>query len=289
MTDYDSIISDIKIELADIQEGRLSGWTCGFEGIDELAGRLEPGSMTTIGGYSGTGKSYFANNMIDGMLREWRNNSVKGLKPPKIALFSTELSQKQYVLRHILMRVGIYKNQYQREPKRYKKLVDDAIMEYYEERKLNPESLNIYGNIYNFEQIEEILKASKANVIIVDYVQALGIKGRYEAKDAMPLLAISFSGLAQKYQSAVVLVSQINNYIVAGGSDPNSNQLAPFNFGKQMNEASTTSLYLVREKEEGVMKKELNVIIMKARNGELGRKIYQIAPGYKLLPIRYAD
>lgn len=285
---YQDLFLEVTQDLEDIKAGKLKGWTCGFSNIDGRTGRLEQGQLITIGGFTGTGKSYFVLNMIEGMLAEWSTTTKKGYKPPRISVFSTELSEKQYLWRHIFMRAGIYPTQYQNQPETFYPTIQRYFEEYQEERYLNPDSLNIYGNIYDFKQIEDALNAQEnpSNIIVVDYVQDLAINGLGNPKDSMPLLARGFLKMAQQRGIAVILVSQVNNYAMSSGADPETNQLSPFTFGKEMVQAATTAIYLTREKKEGKLSMELTALITKARNGQLGKALFEINHGYKLKPLQ---
>ena len=283
--DYTTQINNLQHRIYWIIDGKLDGWTSGFSKLDDSVGRILPGQLWAIGGYNGTGKSYFILNMIEGMLTEWEKlKNDKDYQPPKVAVFSTELSTEDYILRHVLMRMQIYMSHVQNYRMTVGQEVIDELTRYNEERILNPDSLKIYGNISSFSQIEKEVKRIKdtVNIIFVDYVQELSVNDKYDEKETMPILARKFKTLAMENNLAIVLVSQLNIYAMGKDYHVTSAQVPAFSNGKQLNSTASVSLILNRVKEEGILQKELNVHIMKARSGVLGVLPFEILDGYNL-------
>jgi replicative DNA helicase len=238
-----------------------------------------------------TGKSAFILNMIDNILSECRDMEDDRFEEPRIAIFSTELTGKAYILRHLLLRMGVYQLQLEQSPQVYADKLRKEMEKWEEERTLNPDSLRIFGNISSYEDIVARLKKMKEmelpmpNLIFIDYVQELSANKMYDAKDTMPFLAKAFKEMAVKDQCAIVAVSQINNYGMQSSNNPGKTQLMPFSFGKEMSNASHTAILLRREKEEGELNKTLQVHIVKAREGMTGQVELDISDGYKLYEI----
>ena len=80
---------EIQSKIDDALLRKRKGWTFGFDKLDDLAGRMEKGQVITLGGMTGTGKSYFVLNMIDGIRNEWVENTDEEFEPPKICLLYT--------------------------------------------------------------------------------------------------------------------------------------------------------------------------------------------------------
>lgn len=285
MTDYTEIVGNLKDRLARAKEGRIYGYTTGFYELDYHVGRIQPGQLWVVGGYNGTGKSYFILNMIKGILKEWEELGEKYI-PPRVTLFSTELSAEDYVYRYVLMSMGLYGREVDSEPERYADEVQEKISDFGNLMLLNPNCFNIYGGVSSYEEIEDHLledsSENQTNLVFVDYVQELSVDGKYDEKDTMPILTSKFKTLAHTHNVGVVLVSQMNIYSMGKDFQLEKSQVPGFSFGKQLNSAAHASLVLQRHKNDGELSKELDVHIMKARSGILGAIKFYILPGYNL-------
>ena len=220
-------------------------------------------------------------------MREWSLKAKDSTyNPPKVAIFSTELSIEDYVYRHVLMRAGLYEKGLSNNIKKAGDRILKALDDYRDERNANPTSLQIFGNVIRFEQVGKFLKdceeKKRPNIVFVDYIQELSIADKYDEKETMPMLASKFKELAGKYGVAIVLVSQMNIYAVGRDYDSDQAQSPGYSYGKQLNSTAHTSIVLRREKVDGKLSSELIIQVMKARNGTLGNAKRIILPGYQL-------
>ncbi len=276
MTDYTKIIKTILRDFHDLAEGKVKGYTSGLEEVDKMVGRMDKGQLWTIGGYTGTGKSFFIFNMIEGMLE--KENA------PKVIVFSTELDNIQYVKRHLFMRAGLWKVEFDSSPKSHIKEMEKISQSYLEERIFSPESLNIEGDIFSLEQIDESLREfdeeTSPVVVFIDYVQELSVNGKYDEKDTMPEIALRLKNMAKQHNCIIIAISQVNQGDAK--TDMSSTQRMPFSYGKQLNQASHVQIVLNRKREGGELLKVLEVTILKARDGLTGTLNYEILKGYNL-------
>jgi replicative DNA helicase len=272
--EYTSILeTEVADYIKDVQSGVKHGLATGFEDLDRNVGRPDSGHLWVIGGYAGVGKSYFILNLV--------NNMRKLNKGIRVAIFTTELTPKGYALRHILMEAGVYRLQYEDQPQQYKADVDKAFIEYIQHQKT-------YGDIYiqsvkTGEEIEKAIKLIKPDIVFVDYVQQLTYQKFRTNEDSMPSLAMMFQNLPKTYKIPVIVASQLNNYAV--NSDADKETLAPFQNGRDLNQAAQVSIVLKREKEESILMPILEVRVIKARDGETCKLLCEIEKGYKLRKI----
>lgn len=283
---YSDLVETFTNKLDRIEVGEEFGWTTGIPKLDGFVGRIDIGQVWAIGGFTGTGKSYFILNMIEGILQEWRSNKKGKYVAPKIAVYSTELNADQYFQRHVCMRCGIYFNQYKQDPKKYKLLLQEEADNYLLERKMHPESLQIIGDLNDLNDLKLDKLEYKPNIVFIDYIQELSFKNLVDVKDSMPVIVKTLKKLATTEQVAIIAVSQINNSAIQGHSNPRKQQMNPFSWGKELMQAAHAAVYLEREMlEEGVSSKELIVSILKARDGDKGWFNMMVNPGFKLLQI----
>lgn len=251
------------------REGNL-GWTTGFPHLDKATGKLRKGQLWVIGGYTGAGKSYVVLNMIEGMLRS--------KNPPRIGICSTELGEADYAYRHCCLRVGCYPLDMEQHPDKWSDNVRAEAIKY-----AGIPNLYIKGNVYDFKDIQKAIVKKRCDVVFVDYVQDLVVKGKYDTKEIMPIIAKEMKRLAMENDCCIVLVSQINNSAVRG--EGKSVGLLPFSYGKEMNQAAHVAVLLEREFDiDGNIKKTLIIKIVKARDGYCANAKYTIEPGYNLMP-----
>lgn len=256
--------------------GKVVGFSTGHTMIDNTAGRLKEGEIMVVGGYTGTGKSYYLLHLVDNLIKENKN---------KLAVFSTELKAENYILRHACMSMGIWTLDVQKHPQMH----FDGLWEHLNSfsAKIAPQ-LDIFGAVSSYEEIERQVKGNNYDIVMIDYIQDLSIRKYYEEKDAMPLLARELDKLALETNTAIIVASQLNNE--AGRQfKQESQRLAPLSFGKQLSQKATTILTLNREKISGKLSDVLEIHITKARNGMLGVTGMYIDKGYQLRAMNTND
>lgn len=281
----DSLEKNGKDYVNKLISGEVFGFSTGFEILDNSIGRIEPGTLTILGGYTGTGKSFFVANMINGTLND-------EYKIPNIVVFSSELSEFDYVRRFVLMKTGIYKIQLQTKndfQQDYIRKFKEAYESFIEDMRLNPYQLQIV-KIKKFNDIENYLEncEKKPDLIYIDWLQQLSIvtddkKTLYDEKDTMPIISDRIDSIRLKYNLAIVAVSQINNYM--SNTDFNSNQLNPFSYGKQIAQIADNSLVITRERFNGQRSPVMTSNILKGRDGSGEPVNFNISNGFNLRAI----
>lgn len=284
-SNYSKLSGAIKQDFFDLNTGRLLGYTTGSDVLDRNVGRLKKQQIWTIGGYNGTGKSFYVLNWIDAIFNEYVANK-KRMAMPKIGVFSTELDAKYYMQRHVMMRAGMWSIVFENEPTKYYKRVTDALQEYTEERLCNVGSLNIFGGIANVEEIEKIVGGTEwvPDVIFIDHVQDLTVTHNdrifVNEADCMAIIPERLQRIAIDKNIAVVAISQVNNYSVKENSS--TSRLAPFSNGKILNNKSHCQFLLERERVGDKLSQYLEISVIKNRSGNYGNAVARIDPGFKL-------
>lgn len=286
----DQKIDSLKEQARKIYEGQVGGFTSGSVLVDKITGRLQLGQIWTIGGYTGTGKSYYVVHLIRQLFTEWTNLfDNEGYVPPKIAVFSTELSTEEYINRYTLSNLGVYLNQYIENPQKYYDRFIKELNAFQDITTLNPSFLNIYGNVFNIAQIETVVNNPKLrpNLIIIDYVQGMSIthNGKlYSSEvDAMSLIPKKILELANKHNIAFVVVSQMNESVSENDNVSfESVRRSGLSYGKTLAHASHLIGILHRDKINGQLENNLNLHIVKNRTGYLDKTKFQIKSGFKL-------
>lgn len=263
-------MDEILRELKDLIDGKPKGWSYGFESLDDSLGRIQAGQLITIGGFTGAGKSFFALNMV-------KNLKSKGVK---IAIFSSELSTKEYLTRYACMLEGIWRIQLTKEPKKYFRGIENQFAKLSKER-IDGEVIDIYGDIIKLEQVEQVLKETHYDLVFVDFIQNISYKNKFDEKDKMPIIADALKKITIKHDCAMVVMSQMN--ISAMSSKPDNIYNHGFSYGKELSHMSHTAIKLMRRKDsEGKDMPFVEVHIVKARDGQQGISVLKINSGYRL-------
>lgn len=250
-----------------VKSGKLPGISTGFKLLDKAVGRIEPQQIWVVGGKSGVGKSFFALNVAENLIAQDK----------QVSLFTTELSEKAYAIRHAMMRAGLYKKAFEEQPAIYGGQVGKQLQSYIE--NVVPK-LKIYP-VSSYEEVSKLIIESTPDVAIIDYIQELSIDKVYSKQDTMPLLGAKLKELAMVTGVPIIVVSQVKNGVL--DADAYTTQQTPYDFGKELNNAAHNAIWLQRKKNaDGTVEPILTAVITKARDGELGSIEYKINKGYKL-------
>ena len=262
--------------LNNVRDGVIVGHTSGFTELDQLAGRIGSGQIWTFGGATGIGKSYFVLNMIDRIVC----NNLK----PSIAVFSTELSREEYIIRLLFKRCGIWRGAFENNPKKYYDSLQKELNTLTEKYYMNSDIFKIYGNIAFIEQIEKVLSESKVkpSLVFIDYVQELQVEGLFRDAEVMLTVAQKLKQMSALYGITFIVMSQVNLYSQGIGYNAGARHTAPLSFGKHLNHVSHTVGILSRDKNEGKVSNLMKMSIYKARGGRGGDLFYEIGNGFQI-------
>lgn len=254
--------------------GKLSGYSWGIQKLDTASGRIEPGQITVIGGASGVGKSYFMGNIIHRLQMQYPDL--------KVAVFTSELDRQTYIRRQAFLAAGIWKSSFENYPHQYADKFREAVAELV----TNATARNnfwIFGPVYDFAEVLKNVQDNKPDIVFIDYIQQFYYGKDRKIIDAMPVIAELLQQSSKLLNIPFVVLSQVSNYSTKESRD--TSIAAPFDYGKELNNAAHRSIVIEREKKEGKLSDKLKVSIHKSRDGEVGYFEMQILPGYKLQEI----
>ena len=182
-----------------MEQVKSAGVPTRFPRLNQITGGLVKGHLWVIGGFSSTGKSAVAVNLIQDIVDA--NKAA--------VIFSTEMSSEQYMQRLMAVTAGI--------PTRVLRqggLTIDQSATYKIARDLwTTAKVLFYDDLYTLPRIRRAAKKAKekmgVDVVIVDFIQNLSETGD-EVKDAR-LAAIQLQAMAKELDVCVVALSQISN------------------------------------------------------------------------------
>jgi len=268
----DNSTIELREEALNVLMGIKTGWSCGFDAIDNCVGRINLGNIWLIGAFSNSGKSFFTLNMVNRILENERDI--------RIGIFSTEMKKKAYIKRLVCLRAGFYWMDFENNKEQLYDKFNEELDEYEKERLYAPESLRIYSDNMSMEVIEQIVRNNTFDIIFIDYIQELPVGNIGNDKDKMPVLAKRIKQLATERNVTIIVISQLNNS--AFKEDITNTFISPYSYGKEIYQSADVALLLERELVEGKLTNALKLGIVKARDGFRGRFEYYISNGFKI-------
>lgn len=194
------LVEKLNTEILEFEDGKVISSSTGFDELDKIVDGFMIPHIWIIGGYTGTGKTFFTLNLM--------LNLMKGkLKP---ILFSTENSSTRNILRLIGCITGyhemkIFKGRYSLEEK-------EKISEAKELLKTAP--LVIYDNVFTTKEIRLKVKKHKiqngTNLVVIDYIQNLN-QNVDDIYAQMSGVAMDLQKMAIELNVGIIAVSQIAN------------------------------------------------------------------------------
>ena len=171
----------------------------GFKKLDEfLDGGFMRKELVVLGGYTGIGKSFFATSIF-------YNIAKMGFKSSYISL---EISNSMIASRI----VGAISNI---KPTRLiagflTKEENDKRIESEAEAESYNKMMDFHDDLYEFKKIKDYIVTSKAEFIIIDFIQNV-FSNQSEEYNRLSFLALEFQKLAKGTSSVIVLLSQLSN------------------------------------------------------------------------------
>lgn len=227
--------------------------------LQNLTGGLSPGHFWVIGGFSSTGKSAFASNIVLDILR----------KPDqKVAIISAEMTQEQYAIRLLAIKSGIPQKEIQ---DRVTIGIGGREKVLRAKEWLSEQQLFIYDTLYRLPQIRtemQRLKNQKGlDVLVLDYIQNISVTGD-EVSDAREV-ALECQRLAKDLQCTVIAFSQVSNQQAQLDSQGGDEDYYSFKGHGAIRDAADVAIMLRRNRT--AQSSMLKVDIKKNRHGPISR------------------
>lgn len=180
--------------------------------LQSMTGGMRPGHFWVVGGFSSTGKSAFASNVVVDALTG--GNTV--------AIISAEMTQEQYVMRMLSILSGVPLRDIQ---SRVTIGLDSHSMLVQAKQTLSRSKLYVYDNLYRMPKIRtEMTRLDSQqglDLLVLDYIQNVSVTGD-EVSDAREV-ALECQRIAKDLSCTVLAFSQLSNaqaqYEISGGDD----------------------------------------------------------------------
>ena len=250
------VMKEMQSEISDYEDGKVSSVSTGFPGLDKIVDGFIVPHIWIIGGFTGTGKTFFTLNLLKNLMR---NGDIRPV------LFSTENKATRNLIRMLGCMTGFH------EMKLFKGRWTPEEKERIEKAKkeLDNFPLTIYDNVFTTQELR--LKAKKhkmkdgANLIVVDYIQQLNEAG--DIYQQMSNVSMELQRIANELQMGVIGVSQIGNAEVGKREQVTVN----FKGAGEIRAISDVGMLLRSNPKE---RHKLIAEIVKVRHGVPGRVIF---------------
>jgi replicative DNA helicase len=247
-----------------------SGIQTHFPLLNHITGGFQPGIFWVIGGFSSTGKSALAVNMVEDIVRA--NKSVM--------IASTEMSQESYMTRALSVTSRVPKRLL-----RYGGLSFEQEHDYELAKKIwSTAKVRIYDNLYNMTRIRrqavKIKEQIGLDVLIVDFLQNIHETGD-EVKDAR-IAAIRSQELAKELNCTVIAMSQLSNAQAQAQMDPSARKSGYYAFKGSGAIKDAADIGIMLERDRNNYPNALWCDVVKNREDELGRFAlhFELTTGY---------
>ena len=224
--------------------------------LQGLTGGMHPGHLWVIGGFSSTGKSAVACNMVADVLVNRDRWAM---------LVSTEMTQEQYMVRMLSLISGV--------PQKSIRNGITLPMDNTEglrkaEQRLGRGNLRIFDTLYRTSDIRSQATRMKEmdglDVLFVDFLQNVrGDIGDFSFGDATGTI-LDLQQLAKELRICVVAFSQVSNEMAKWDGDSN---FYSFKGSKAIRDAADLAVMLKRDRVS--QSTNLDFHVMKNRHGEL--------------------
>lgn len=225
--------------------------------LQDYTGGLQEGHLWVIGGFSSTGKSAVACNLIKDVMSEHDRWSM---------LVSTEMTSEKYMLRMLSLFSGVPQTVLRSgitTP-----MTDTESLKKAEQR-LSRANLRIHDTIYTTSAIRSAATRQKEteglDILFVDFIQNVrGDLGDFSYGDVTGTI-LDLQQLAKDLRVCVVTFSQISNEMAKYTED---NEFYAFKGSGAIKDAADIAVMLKRERQ--TKSPNLDFHLMKNRDGDLG-------------------
>lgn len=185
---------------------KLLGLSTGVPKLDAVIDGLRPGHLWVLGGYTNTGKTFAAMNIIANLAK----------KQHRTVFFSLEMSRTDILARML----GVLSGQNGLDIKKGfddKKKTDEALA-----TAANSDFSVYSGN--NDKDIATIVNTmhaeclkNKPALFVIDFIQLVQVKGTKSEYEAMTTAALALQTAGQKFGVPIIVLSQVSNDAAKAG------------------------------------------------------------------------
>jgi len=201
-------IKEAARDVTGVMEGKQIGYRSGWANLDSML-RLIPGELTVVGARAGTGKTAFAMQLAENVMKQMIANGDEGL----IVIFSAEMSANSLAKRTAcgLAGVPVWKVDNGEITKEEGRRVLEKLREL-EAWPFVVDQTTAPTVEHMIEQIQVYADEAPIRLVMFDYMELAGEFAKEESQ-RVAKIGRGLHGLARKYNCPVVAISQLNRDI----------------------------------------------------------------------------
>jgi replicative DNA helicase len=249
-----TVIETLKKKISD----GITGIDPCYNFLKQTVRYIQRQTLWIVGGYTSVGKSFFISDLLMRVMDRTENVGI--------ALFSTEMSSHEYMVRFLSNRTCI-KSYLIKENKAIAEYQRDSLAEAYGFMAL--QNLHLYDNLYRFEDIEakatEIKEKKGLDIIVIDFIQNL--QGSGSIYERMSYLSPIIQEVAKKLNVCIIALSQVSNEAAKSDID-----IIGYKGAGEIAAAADLGLWLERDKDN---ERRLSMIVRKNRYGAKGQTVLE--------------
>ena len=231
----------------------------GFGTIDKVIGGIRKSTVFIVGARPSTGKTTFALNIAANQL----NDDSK-----KVMFFSLEMSSEMIFERLIAAR-----NQIEYEKFSRNSLTDNEIEVIKEqtEKLKNDKRFFVIDDVYNVEQMCNLISENKPDLAVVDFMQIISASGKFEnVRNRIDYISSLFKRTAKSTGCVIIVLSQLSRI---GKDAPSMSDLKESGGLEQDGDyiALLHRPYVLNKNDESIRPEDTELLLDKNKFGRTGK------------------
>jgi len=179
----------------------------GIATIDQgLDGGFIKSELIVLGAFTGIGKSYLAAQIMYNIAKKGFNTGYFSLEITNEMIISRLIGQLANVKSIKVVTGNMHEFEYN------KKLVAEGKIIGYEK------FMDFHDDIYEYSKIEQTIRDSNYEFIVIDFIQNIFVKGMNEY-ERLSFIALSLQKLAKEKKCCILLLSQLSNMAARSRDD----------------------------------------------------------------------
>lgn len=238
--------------------GRVTGLPTGFLDVDALTRGFQMGTLITLGGRPGAGKTALATNIAQRSAVMGHVVGMFSLEMPKEELFFRQVSAATQIDSHRLQGGYLSEGDWGRVSQAFSEIAESSL--YVDETPA-------IGMFAVRSRARRLKAAHGLELLILDYLQLMSTSDRYDTRAlAIGEITGSLKALAKELKIPILLLSQLNRESVRG-ERPRRPQLSDLRDSGSIEQDSDIVMFVHRPDEHEPV---TELIVAKHRNGPIG-------------------